>query len=272
MREFTEQEQQQIFEAERELRESGLDVDHENATHNANLILNYFDRNLNLPVTKASIYKFIEANKQQFAWLSSARREYEKVAASNPTAAAALTNWLQTQKKLVNTGDEGFENASLILGALQGREATWQNISHAEDRILHNPGRQLVYIAQPRRTEPVSAAAKADDGTPFLSGNLVKNADGSFRSKTPAEQARDREAAERQSQPTRQAEPDAWETLCIQLCNYGSRHSQKAAMKETFDRGVANGKSFREIYGEMNQLRKQYEFSHAPLAPSVNRS
>src|SRR5207245_1783669 len=112
----------------------------------------------------------------------------------------------------------------------------------------------------------------ADDGTRFLGEDLVQNSDGSYRSKTVAEQRREQEAREaaNAAQTTQaQHQPDAWETLCDQLCNYGSRHSQKAAMRETYDLGVANGKSFREIYVEMNRLKNQYEFSPAPMSPSI---
>src|SRR6266853_1248029 len=113
MREFTESEAQQIYEAEKGLRDAGLDVDHEHAEQNANLILNYFQQNPHVSVTVASIYTFVEVNKTQFKWLSPAQREYDKVAAENPQAAQQLADWLAKQGKpgtLVNSGEEFFLN------------------------------------------------------------------------------------------------------------------------------------------------------------------
>jgi hypothetical protein len=51
---------------------------------------------------------------------------------------------------------------------------------------------------------------------------------------------------------------DAWETLCNQLLNYGT-HGAQAAMRQIYDRGVSQRKSFREIYSEMNELKKSRE-------------
>jgi len=90
MREFTQSEAQQIYEAEKGLRESGLDVDHGHAEHNASLILQHFQQNPALSVTVQSIYAFVEKSKDQFVWLSQAQREFDRVATANPTAAQEL--------------------------------------------------------------------------------------------------------------------------------------------------------------------------------------
>jgi hypothetical protein len=276
-REFTQSEAQQIYEAEKGLRESGLDVDHEHAKDNANLILDYFGKNP-IPVTVASIYAFVEKNKNQFVWRTPAQREYDKIAAQNPQAAQQLAAWLDTQGKagqLANQGDDAYANLTLLLTELRNRRenASSKAIQDAINRIQNRPGRKLHYVEAPRRSQPVSVAAKNDDSnsTNWLGRDMIKNPDGSYRNKTATEQRQDMEAAEKakaQTTPT-QHEPDAWEGLCQQLLNYGTHHSQRAAMRETYERGVQRGMSFREIYSELTSLKKQYEFSPAPLAPSI---
>ncbi len=71
-----------------------------------------------------------------------------------------------------------------------------------------------------------------------------------------------REREERESaSPTsaQQTGPvDAWETLCNQLLNFGT-HGQQAAMRAEFDRGISQGKSFREIYTQLNALKTSYQ-------------
>jgi len=277
MREFTESEAKQIYEAEKGLRESGLDVDHEHAEPNANLILQHFQQNPQLPVTVASIYAFVEKNKSQFVWLSQAQREWYKIAQQNPELGNQLAAHLSTRGgrpgQLVNDGDSLFENLTLLFAEINSRResASPQTIAAADNRIQNRPGRKLHYVEAPRRTEPISRAAREDksDSTNWL-GDMTQNADGSWRSRTVSEQRQEQEARDAaNATPTTRHEPDAWETLCDGLRNYGSLHSQKAAMQETYDLGVQNGKSWREIYTEMNRLKNQYEFSPAPMAPSI---
>lgn len=113
-----------------------------------------------------------------------------------------------TQKIFVKEGDQGFENQSGILQELRGRAVMPETIQNAIASIgapvsrFHAARRPLHYIEAPRRTEPVSRAAKSDDGSKFLGNDLIKNADGSYRSKTVAEQRRDMEAKEAANQPS----------------------------------------------------------------------
>jgi len=245
---------------------------------NAELVLNYFLETWKADMTEANFALAFPQLRSQLKFYSSTQHaEYTHLANENRQAVQQLSAWLATQGKpgqLVNQGDQAYENVSLLLTALSGRDINPTSIAHAEDRIAHRPGRQLHRVPQPRRSEPQSPAAKADDSTSanWLGRDLVKNADGSYRSKAVAEQRRDAEAVERaKSQPhTPQAEPTAWETLCNQLRDYGTRHSQRAAMRETYDRGIANGKSWREIYSEMTLLKRQYETTHSSFVPSIN--
>src|SRR5229473_2481040 len=180
MREFTQSEAQQIYEAEKGLRESGLDVDHGHAEHNASLILQHF-QNPALPVTVQSIYAFVEKNKDQFIWRTPAQREYDKVAAANPAAAQQLVGWLDTQGKagqLASSGDDAYHNLTLLLAEISGRreDVSSTSIRNADIRISNRPGKQLVRIPQPRRTEPQSRMAREDksDSTNWLGSDLVK--------------------------------------------------------------------------------------------------
>ncbi len=244
---------------------------------NAELVLNYFLEVWKQDMNEVNFAQAFPQLKPHLKFYSSPQHaEYTHIANENIHAAQQLAAWLNTQGKpgqLANSGDDAYANLTLLLTELRNRrqDVSSTAIRDAENRIANRPGRQLHRVPQPRRTEPISPAAKADDGAPFLGGDMIKNLDGSYRNKTATEQRQDMEAAEKAKQtPAIRTEPkEAWEELCNQLKNYGTYHSQRAAMNETYDRGVANGKSFREIYAEMNQLRKQYEFSPAPLAPSI---
>jgi len=261
-REFTQSEAQQIYEAEKGLREAGLDVDHEHAKDNANLILDYFGKNP-IPVTVASIYAFVEKNKDQFIWRTPAQREYDKVAAANPVAAQQLVAWLDTQGKsgqLANSGDDAYANLTLLLAEISGRRenVSSKGIQDAINRIQNRPGRKLHYVEAPRRTEPQSRAAREDDSTSanWLGRDMVKDTAG-WRSKTPAEQRADREAAENakqtQTATALSASDQQWRSMALDACNYGT-HSQQAQIRQVFNQ-YQNTSSWREVYDRVNQTR-----------------
>jgi hypothetical protein len=166
---FTEKEVSEIQLAEAVLRDSGLDVDHEYANHNANIIMDYFEKNPRVPVTVQSIRAVVDSQKTSFAWRTAAQREFDKIAAENPAAAQQLANWMATTQgkpgTLVKEGGQYFENLSLLLIELRGRPVDSQRIHEAIGRISFKPGRQLHYLPEPRKQDP---RQHQDNGEPFL--------------------------------------------------------------------------------------------------------
>jgi hypothetical protein len=193
---YTVQDAGEFEKASEQLRQNGFDDwTTEGIKRNADLMDEYFQQNRAIPVTVANIYKAVEARKQNFAWVSLAQAKYNLVAVQETDRANALANWLATQGKpgqLISTGDQAFENLTLLLTVLRGYEISPARIRDAEDRIAHQPGKKLHYVQAPRRTEPISPAAKADDGTPFLG-------DTAERLNEPAWVKRSRERAEREA-------------------------------------------------------------------------
>jgi hypothetical protein len=255
-RELTAQDAQQIDAAVKQLRENGFDVWTQKGTqHNADLLDEYFQTN-RVPITVQAVFKAVETRKADYKWLSAAENAWYKTAQQNPELGNQLAAHLATQggrpDRLVNDGDELFENLLLLFEQIHSRRETVspQTIAGAEDRIAHRPGRQLHRVPRPRRTEPISPAAKAHDGTPFLGRDLVQQSDGSYRSKTPAEQRREAEAADRanssQAQtPALDATEQAWKSMADNLLRDGT-HSQQQRVRAVYDREQGNG--WRHIY------------------------
>jgi len=196
----------QMNAAEAELRAKGLAEQEERVVE---IIDSYFQKYRSSPVTSDTIVRLIVST-PGLRWLSAAELEYNRTAAENPAAAQQLSTWLANQKNLVNTGDYGFQNSTELLLELRGYEITSSNISAAIDRLQAPRGkfvsregrRPLHFIQAPRRTEPISEAAKHDDGTPFLGSDMIRNLDGSWRNKNYAEQKADRDRAEAAKQPS----------------------------------------------------------------------
>ena len=145
-----------------------------------------------------------------------------------------------TKISLINTGDEGFQNASSILQELRGRAVTQETIQNAIARIggivsrFHPARRQLHFVQVQRRTEPISEAAKNDDGKPFLG-------DTAERLNEPAWVKRSRERNERDAKLAAEQQP--------------SVSAQAASVRDAQQRAesITSG-----THAETDQLRKLF--------------
>jgi hypothetical protein len=267
-RQHTQADIRTIEEAAKQLRKNGFDdLTEEGLQRNGDLLHEYFESNPTVPVTIENIFRAIESRKQDYKWLSPAAHEWYQAAQQNQQLANDLANHLAGHGqpgRLVNAGDPLFENLLLLFNEINSRResATSQTILAAQDRIAHRPEKQLQYVPQPRRTEPVSRAAKEDDGSGFLKKDMVRTADGGWRSKTPAEQKAEREAQEAANQPTAQdrlsVEDREWKSMSQELLRYGT-HGQQATIRQTYDQAVQFGASWRRIFEACKLVVKQYK-------------
>jgi len=237
----------------------------ESGVANARLLHDYFTQTWDEVITPETLATAFPQLRPRLKFKSAARLECDKIAAANPAAAQQLVAWLNTQGKkpgqLANSVDDAYyANLTLLLAEISGRreDVSSTTIRNAIDRISNRPGRKLHYVEAPRRTEPVSAAAKADDSTSanWLGRDMVKNSDGSLRSKTPAEQRADREAVENAKQmqtATSLSKSDQqWKSMALEACRYGT-HSEQAQISRVFEQCV--GAPWREVYEAVNQVR-----------------
>jgi len=87
---------------------------------------------------------------------------------------------------------------------------------------------------------------------------LIKQADGSFRGKTPAEQKRDAEVASA-AITTKPTEPvDEWETVAKSYLGSRGSHGRNASLQNVFDRGTSGELPWRQVAREMGELKKSY--------------
>jgi hypothetical protein len=266
---YTAEEGLQFEKAEAELGKNGFDKwTQEGSQRNADLIDQFFQANPTLPVTLQNIYRAVEARKTEFVWLSQARVNWYETAKKNPQLANQLAADLATQGgkpgKLVNDGDQLFENLVLLFNELHSHP---QPMAHAIDRISHRPGQQLHYVPQPRRSEPVSRAAKEDNGEPFVTSGLSKQKDGSL-GKSPADYAREaRERSEKNNPspsqtPALDASEQTWKYMAEQLLLDGT-HSQQSRVRAVYDREQGNGGGWRRVYEACKREANLYRNSRS---------
>lgn len=100
-----------------------------------------------------------------------------------------------------------------------------------------------------------------DDHKPFVAGDgMVKTPDGGWRSTTPREQKRAREAAEAAKKPVEQrsSTPDAWSQIVAQLLQFGTARQQKE-IKVVHDYCVAQNYSPRRTWDTVNKLVERFK-------------
>jgi hypothetical protein len=174
---YTEADAREFDNASAQLRQNGFDDwSAEGIKRNADLMDEYFQQN-RVPVTIANIYRAVEARKQDFAWISLAEARYNIIAAENPVAATAFKSWFDSQKTVINTGDEGFQNAVNILEEIgKGRNVDSKTIQDAIARIEAPASKFSTRIRPPLHYVPVSRPVDPrqhqDDGTGFLGKNV----------------------------------------------------------------------------------------------------
>src|SRR5216683_5975353 len=179
-REYSQSDDQQFAQAGKLLRDNRLDLfTADGAKRSLELMDEWFQAHRSVPVSVESIFRAVEERKQEFTWLSPAATNWYKAAEQNPQLANDLANHLAGHGqpgRLANGGDPLFENLLGLFKELHSRResATPQNIANAQNRIMNRPGPRLQFVAQPRRTEPISPAAKNDDGRAFFTDGLTK--------------------------------------------------------------------------------------------------
>ena len=253
-REYTAQDAPQFDEAEKQLAANHLDVKAARAT---DLIDEFFQKNRDLPVTVANIFRAVEERKTEFKWFGQAEFDYYAVANQEPDRANQLSAWLATQGnpgQLVYQGDEAFDNLRLLLLTLRGYEINTTTISHAIDRVQSKSGPKLRFAQAPRRAEPISPAEKADDGTPFLGRNL-NEPEWARRSRERSE----REAKEAANQPSAASVTSRGAAEAREKAEslQGSTHTETDQLKKIF---VTSGTEIDWQATLASRLRMQAQF------------
>jgi hypothetical protein len=236
--------------------EHGIKLDGEEGVRNGD-ILGGAIISANQDITPTTLAAAFEQVRDKLTLKSAAEREYDSVSAESPAAAAQFDVWFQNQKQLINTGDEGFQNASGLLRELRGREITNQTIAAAMERIgapvsrFHAARRPLHYVqsskpfvnpkshAHPDRLVP----NESKPGPQFVGGR--KN------------HATDPVETQVQTKPARQI--DAWETIARNHLGAGQTHSQRAALQEIYDLASNGALSWREAGAKMGDLKKSFQ-------------
>jgi hypothetical protein len=212
--------------------------------HNAERIAAYFHLNVQNPINVQTVLKACDDMRDQLRWKPEDWVRFENIYATlNSQEKQAFDSWVRPQR-LINS----HRNNAAILEYLKQNQRYEVNHRTLVQASVDRIPMKLEWQPIPER---VDTRQHVDDGTGFLRDEKnprFRNGKINHAYKEPGIQ----------ETPKVNTPTDAWQQLTEGLLRTGA-HSQQAAYREIYERGLAQRKSFREIYIEMSRLRASYE-------------
>jgi len=260
MRQYSDQELNQIAAAEEELdRKHGLILLDNSPTAKANaLVLNEYFNNHNVPVSVSSMVAAAYALKDKLDWKSPAQVEFSEVLARlEPAQCLVVNSWHKKQNRLKTDGDEGLRNINQIVSWLLNRRyaVTESGLDMALTNVQNNGSRKLFWHEGPKQDRDIwngkinHARFQTDEPTHAESVQEFHP------------NGRRNHAFKANKDEPRKPEPkvDAWKEIVDLYMRRWTTHGQQATLQGEHDRGIATGKSWREIGSALGQIVKEWE-------------
>jgi hypothetical protein len=260
MRQYSDQELNQIAAAEEELdRKHGLILLDNSPTAKANaLVLNEYFNNHNVPVSVSSMVAAAYALKDKLDWKSPAQVEFSEVLARlEPAQCLVVNSWHKKQNRLKTDGDEGLRNINQIVSWLLNRRyaVTESGLDMALTNVQNNGSRKLFWHEGPKQDRDIwnvkinHARFQTDEPTHAESVQAFHP------------NGRRNHAFKANTDEPRKPEPkvDAWKEIVDLYMRRWTTHGQQATLQGEHDRGIATGKSWREIGSALGQIVKGWE-------------
>jgi hypothetical protein len=221
------------------------------------LVLNEYFNNHNVPMSVSSMVAAAYTLKDKLDWKSPAQVEFSEVLTRlEPAQCLAVNSWFKKQSRLKTDGDEGLRNLNQIVSWLLNRRyaVTESGLDMALTNVQNNSRRPLFWKESAKQSrehvagkpnhafhqeKPTAAPAQSE----FHPNGRRNHA---FQAKTHEPQ---------QSLPV----PDAWKKIADSYLRRWTTHGQQAILQAECDRGIATGKSWREIGAALGQIVKGRE-------------
>jgi hypothetical protein len=261
MRQYSEQELNQITAAEEELdRKHGLMLLDNSPAAKANaLVLTEYFNNNNVPMSVSSMVAAAYALKDKLDWKSPAQVEFSEVLARlEPAQCLAVNSWFKKQSRLKTDGDEGLRNLNQIVSWLLNRRyaVTEAGLDMALTNVQNNSNRKLFWHEGPKQDRDIWNGklnhARIQNNEPSMGIEPVQGFHPNGRRNHAF-----KSNAEEPSKP--EPKVDSWKQI-VDLCmRRWTTHGQQATLRAEYDRGIATGKSWREIGASLGQIVKSWE-------------
>jgi hypothetical protein len=218
------------------------------------LVLNEYFNNHNVPMSVPSMVAAAYALKDKLDWKSPAQVEFSEVLARlEPAQCLVVNSWYKKQNRLKTDGDEGFRNINQIVSWFLNRHyaVTESGLDMALTNVQNNSSRKLFWHEGPKHDRAIWNGK--------LNHALIEKDDPSMRDAPVQEfhaNGRRNHAFKANTDKPRKPEPkvDSWKEIADLCMRRWTTHGQKATLEAEYDRGIATGKSWREIGASLGQI------------------
>ena len=170
----------------------------------------------------------------------------------------AYRNWAAHQSRWIGLdgSEEGFENCASLLGWMRGNPVTEHTLDLALGNIINNPQFGRVHFKPAPSQDRNIVGGRINHALTHRDEPKPTEPQMQYRN------GRRNHASEVQPKPQdNKSAPviDAWKDIVGRYMTQWTTHGQKATLQAEYDRGIATGKSWREIGAALGQIIKIWE-------------
>jgi hypothetical protein len=238
--------------------ENKIITDGDDGVKNANVLCDQIiDQNSD--ITPQTLTLSLSRVKDQLKLKSAAHSRADELALKlSPTEVEAYRNWAAHQSRWIGLdgSDEGFENCASLLGWMRGNPVTEHNLDLALGNIINNPQFGRVHFKPARKQDRSIVGGRINHALTRHDEPKSNEPQVQYRN------GRRNHASEVQAeQPEIKPQPavDSWKQIVDLYMRRWTTHGQQTTLQAEYDRGVATGKSWREIGAALGQIVKGWE-------------
>jgi hypothetical protein len=210
-------------------------------------------------ITPQTLSLSLSRVKEQLRLKSAAHSRADELAHNlSPAEVEAYRNWAAYQSRWIGLdgSEEGFENCASLLGWMRGNPVTEHNLDLALKNIINNPQFGRVHFKPTPRQDRSIVGGRVNHALTHRDEPKSSEPQVEFRN------GRRNHASEVQSKPQEHKSApviDAWKDIVGRYMTQWTTHGQKATLEAEYNRGIATGKSWREIGASLGQIVKGWE-------------
>jgi hypothetical protein len=238
--------------------ENKIITDGDVGVKNANILCDQIIKQ-NSDITPQTLSLSLSRVKDQLRLKSAAHSRAEELAHKlSSTEEEAYRNWAAHQSRWIGLdgSDEGFENCASLLGWMRGNPVTEHTLDLALGNIINNPQFGRVHF------KPAPRQDRSIVGGRINHALTHRNEPKSTEPQVQYRNGRRNHASEVQQKPQETGTPptvDSWKEIADLYLRRWTTHGQQTTLQAEYDRGVATGKSWREIGAALGQIVKGWE-------------
>ena len=175
----------------------------------------------------------------------------------SPAEVVAYHNWAARQSRWIGLdgSEEGFENCASLLGWMRGNQVTEHTLDLALGNVINNATFGRVHFKPARKQDRSIVGGRINHASTHRDEPKSTEPQVEYRNGRRNHASEVRQTKTETPAPA----PDSWQQIVNRYMTQWVTHSQKATLQAEYERGIATGKSWREIGAALGQIVKSWE-------------